>query len=139
MKRIFYPAAVTTAVVSLGLYGCGRGAPSGPATSNVSSTTDEHGDHTGHAEHEHADHAQHDHDSRSDMEKMQAELAKLSPEDRASAEKQHFCPVSGHMLGTDGAPQKIDVNGRQVWICCGDCKDELLASPDQYLAKLPKE
>jgi len=27
-------------------------------------------------------------------------LAKLSPADRASAEKQHVCPVTGKMLGT---------------------------------------
>lgn len=74
-----------------------------------------------------------------DMEKMNAELAKLSPEDRASAEKQHFCPVSGEMLGTMGAPIKMDVNGQQVWICCESCKEPLLSDPDQYLAKLPKE
>jgi hypothetical protein len=73
------------------------------------------------------------------MEKMKAELAKLSPEDAASAEKQHMCPVSGEMLGTMGAPQKIDVNGRNVWICCDGCKDQLLEKPDEYLAKLRQE
>ena len=75
----------------------------------------------------------------SDMEKMRAELAKLSAEDAASAEKQHVCPVSGKMLGTMGPPQKIDVNGQQVWICCAGCKDQLLQKPDKYLAKLKKE
>jgi len=73
------------------------------------------------------------------MEKMKAELAKLSPEDAESAEKQHMCPVSGEMLGTMGAPQKIDVNGRNVWICCDGCKDQLLEKPDEYLAKLRHE
>ncbi len=73
------------------------------------------------------------------MEKMKAELAKLSPEDAASAEKQHVCPVSGKMLGTMGAPQKIDVNGQGVWICCAGCKDQLLEKPDEYLAKLKQE
>jgi len=67
---------------------------------------------------------------------MKAELAKLSPEDAASAEKQHMCPVTGEMLGTMGAPEKVDVNGRQVWVCCDGCKEDLLASPDEYLAKL---
>ncbi len=71
-----------------------------------------------------------------DMEKMKTELAKLSPEDAAAAEKQHVCPVSGKMLGTMGTPQKVDVNGQQVWICCDGCKDELLAKPEEYLAKL---
>ena len=78
-------------------------------------------------------------DGQSDMEKMKAELAKLSPEDAASAEKQHVCPVSGKMLGTMGAPQKIDVKGQDVWICCAGCKDPLLEKPDEYLAKLKKE
>lgn len=74
-----------------------------------------------------------------DMEKMKAELAKLSPEDAASAEKQHVCPVSGKMLGTMGPPQKMDVNGQQVWICCDGCTEILLKDPDEYLAKLKKE
>ena len=64
----------------------------------------------------------------SDMDKMRVELAKLSPADRASAEKQHVCPVTGKMLGTMGPPQKVEVNGRQVWICCTGCKDKLLKS-----------
>jgi Cu(I)/Ag(I) efflux system membrane fusion protein len=71
-----------------------------------------------------------------DMEKMKVELVKLSPEDAASAEKQHFCPVSGDMLGTMGAPIKVDVNGRQVWICCEGCRESLLENPEEYLAKL---
>ncbi|MCA9088016.1 MAG: hypothetical protein KDA90_05200 [Planctomycetaceae bacterium] len=82
----------------------------------------------------------HDHGTTgSGMEKMKAELAKLSPEDAASAEKQHLCPVSGGMLGTMGAPIKIDVNGETVWICCSGCKQKLLDHPDEYLAKLHNE
>ena len=83
------------------------------------------------------EHAGHDH-SAADMEKVKAELAKLPPEDGASAEKQHVCPVTGEMLGTMGPPKKVDVNGQQVWICCDGCRDELLAKPDKYLAKLKK-
>ena len=73
----------------------------------------------------------------SDMEKMQSELQKLSPADRASAEKQHVCPVTGKMLGTMGPPQKIDVRGQQVWICCSGCRDELLNNAEKYLTKPP--
>ena len=84
-----------------------------------------------------ADNDEHAHgDGSTDMDKMKEELAKLSPPDAAEAEKQHVCPVSGKMLGTMGAPQKVDVNGQQVWICCVGCKDELLAKPEEYLAKL---
>ncbi|MEO8268595.1 MAG: hypothetical protein ABI557_02675 [Aureliella sp.] len=73
---------------------------------------------------------------KSDMDKMMAALADLPEEDRKSAMKQHFCPVSGEMLGVMGEPEKIDVKGQTVWICCDDCKDKLLADPDKYLAKL---
>lgn len=75
----------------------------------------------------------------SDMDKMRSELQKLSPEDRASAEKQHICPVTGKMLGTMGSPQKVDVRGRPVWICCPGCRDELLNNAEKYLAKLPAQ
>lgn len=94
---------------------------------------------TGMENHHHEDHASHASDAAAAMEVMKAELAKLSPEDRTSAEKQHVCPVSGEMLGTMGAPQKVEVNGQQVWICCPDCKDKLLETPDIYLSKLKKE
>ena len=132
MKRTFLPAVVIVALISLGLYGCGS-PTSEPATSNTPSSTDQHD------EHDHAEHDQPDEGGQTDMEKMKAELAKLSPEDAASAEKQHVCPVSGKMLGTMGAPQKIDVNGQGVWICCAGCKDQLLEKPDEYLAKLKQE
>lgn len=70
------------------------------------------------------------------MAKMMEGLAELSPEDKESAMKQHICPVSGEMLGSMGTPIKVDVSGRQVWICCEGCRDSLLAEPDKYLAKL---
>ncbi len=50
--------------------------------------------------------------------------------------KQHFCPVTGEMLGVMGPPEKVDVNGESVWICCYGCKDKLLADPEKYLAKI---
>lgn len=67
-----------------------------------------------------------------------ANLAKLSNEDRALAEKQKVCPVSGEELGSMGAPIKVDVKGQPVFICCEGCKEDLLAKPDEYLAKLKK-
>ena len=70
------------------------------------------------------------------MAKMMPGLKELSTEDYKSAMAQHMCPVSGEMLGTMGAPEKVDVNGKSVWICCDGCKDKLLADPDKYLAKL---
>ena len=126
---IVYSAAVA---LSLGLYGCGAPAESEsvtqPSSSPAADGSGKHGDH---------DHG--DEDGLTDMEKMKAELAKLSPEDAALAEKQHFCPVSGDMLGIMGPPIKIDVNGQQIWICCEGCRESLLENPDEYLAKLKNE
>lgn len=70
------------------------------------------------------------------MDLMRTELAKLSPDDRASAEKQHVCPVTGKMLGTMGVPLKVEVQGQTVWLCCPGCKDSLLKEPEKYLQKL---
>lgn len=72
----------------------------------------------------------------SDMEKMKAETAKLSPADAAAVEKQHFCPVTDKMLGSMGPPLKVDVNGQQVWICCEGCREDLIANRAKYLSKL---
>ena len=74
--------------------------------------------------------------AKSDMDKMVEALADLPEEDRKSAMKQHFCPVSGEMLGVMGAPEKTNVDGMTVWICCDGCKDKLLADSEKYLAKM---
>lgn len=126
-RKAAFVSAVLGSVL-LTAYGCDS--PSGSTTpeGGASSVQESNGDHGASMEH-----------SQSDMEMMKAELAKLSPEDAASAEKQHFCPVSGEMLGTMGAPKKVDIDGRQVWICCDGCKDKLLQNPDEYLPKLPQE
>ena len=65
-------------------------------------------------------------------------LAELTAEDRAAAEKQRVCPVSGEALGTMGKPYKVTVAGRTVFLCCQGCEAELRKDPDKYLAKLPK-
>lgn len=66
-------------------------------------------------------------------------LADLSPEDRAAAEAQKVCPVSGEALGSMGAPYKITVKGRDVFLCCSGCEAQIMKDPDKYLAKLPKK
>ena len=68
--------------------------------------------------------------------KIKASLALLSTEDRALAEKQKICPVSGEPLGTMGAPKKISVAGHEVFICCQGCEEDLTSEPDKYFAKL---
>jgi YHS domain-containing protein len=101
-------------------------------TSSPRKTADAHGDDADH------DHGDHDHDAAGDAtnQEITAALSELSPEDRALAEKQRICPVTGELLGSMGAPMKVDVKGQTVFICCEGCKEELLAKPDEYLAKL---
>jgi multidrug efflux pump subunit AcrA (membrane-fusion protein) len=67
---------------------------------------------------------------------MIAALSKLTPEDRALAERQRICPVRDYRLGAMGTPKKVDVNGTPVFICCEGCRERLLEDPDRYLAKL---
>ncbi|WP_442506374.1 hypothetical protein SH528x_005215 [Novipirellula sp. SH528] len=135
------------AVVAVGLTGCGNSQPSNPDSTTPAIPMSDDMDHEGMASdsHEGHDHAAHDEGAaavkpaaKTDMEKMNETLANFSEEDRKSALKQHFCPISGEMLGVMGKPEKVDVNGQTVWICCDGCKDKLLADPEKYLAKINK-
>lgn len=141
MKRL---ASVGLALLlMLGLSACNSKTVDKATPPASTSAQDSHGDHD-HSQGDH-DHAQGDHDlsheshssqaaGDSDMAKMREVLVGFSEADRASAMSQHVCPVSSEMLGSMGAPEKIDVNGQGVWICCEGCKDKLLAEPDKYLA-----
>ena len=51
---------------------------------------------------------------------------------------QATCPVSGKKLGSMGAPPKVIVDGKPLFVCCTGCSDRLKASPQQYLAKYYK-
>lgn len=61
--------------------------------------------------------------------------AKLSPEDRALAEAQDLCPVTGEKLGSMGTPVKVTVKGETVLLCCASCEKKALNEPDKTLAK----
>jgi len=63
-------------------------------------------------------------------------LAELSEADRALAEKQKICPVSGELLGSMGKPVKVTVKGKTVFLCCERCESKITKDPDKYLAKL---
>jgi hypothetical protein len=72
----------------------------------------------------------------SEEEKIKANLAKLSDEDRALAEKQKTCPVGGSPLGASsmGMPYKVTLDdGTVVFLCC---EDTLKKDPEKCLAKL---
>ena len=63
-------------------------------------------------------------------------LAQLPAEDRAAAEKQRVCPVSGDVLGAMDKPYKVTAKGQTVFLCCQGCEAQFLKDPDKYLAKL---
>ena len=125
MRWLLFPAAALVLAGAYGLSGCSKATTSGK--SEATPVVKE-------GDHDHAVAA-----SQSDEDaKISAGLAELSAADKVLAEKQKICPVSGEALGLMGAPVKIDVKGQPVFICCGGCKKELLAKPDEFLAKLKK-
>jgi Cu(I)/Ag(I) efflux system membrane fusion protein len=75
------------------------------------------------------------HDS-SKAAEILAALAKLSAHDRASAERQKLCPITGMPLGSMGTPIKIDIHGQTVWLCCAGCTADATENPEQVLDKL---
>jgi hypothetical protein len=73
-------------------------------------------------------------DTKDDEAKIQANLAKLSPEDRALAEKQKFCASeTDNRLGEMGVPIKVVVKGEPVFVCCKSCVDDVKKDPDKTL------
>lgn len=60
--------------------------------------------------------------------KISEALAKLAPADRAAAELQGTCPVTGLRLGSMGAPIKVAVEGKDVFVCCSGCIAQLTSS-----------
>ncbi len=138
MTKLLSLALVLLAVTALAFSGCTTESANPTSSRQPSSSTEQASQNEdGHANGDHAAHMEMNAGS-SDMDKMKSELAKLSPEDRAAAEKQHLCPVSGKMLGTMGAPYKVDINGQQVWLCCPGCEGQLRENPDEFLAKSQK-
>ena len=73
------------------------------------------------------------------QEKIAKALAKLSPEDRAAAEKQKFCTVLPKSeLGSMGMPHKITIAGQAIFLCCAGCEEDALKDPQATLAKVEK-
>jgi hypothetical protein len=123
MKRwMMSVAVVAIATFALGLAGCGSDTGGGKSQGGKS---------TGAGGKQGAE--------SDEMKAVQAELAKLSEEDRASAEKQKVCPVSENLLGSMPGMKKVEVEGREVWLCCGGCESTLREDPEKYLAKIEEK
>lgn len=106
-----------------------RAPPATPAASEpaAEATPANQGSGQGHEGHEHATGASSEHAEA---------LAELSDADRASAEKQKTCPVSGAALGSMGKPYKVTVNDQDVFLCCQGCEGKIRGDPDKYMAKI---
>lgn len=72
----------------------------------------------------------------SEADEVKANLAKLSPEDRAIAEKQKYCVEQpDELLGSMGVPVKVTIKDETVFVCCKSCQKNVLKDPDKALAK----
>ena len=130
----FYLTILAVVFTGIAFYGCSNSPAPSNSTDAPAGNGQQHDDHDMHEGHDHETV-----DSGEDaMAKMKKGLANLSESDRSSAMKQHMCPVSGEMLGAMGEPIKVTVKDQEVWICCEGCKEDLLANPDKYLAKIKK-
>jgi Cu(I)/Ag(I) efflux system membrane fusion protein len=72
-------------------------------------------------------------------QKIQAELAKLSPADRQLAVAQKFCVTfEKSRLGSMGPPVKVMIEGEPVFLCCEGCEQAAKEDPKATLAKIKK-
>lgn len=76
---------------------------------------------------------------KTDEAKIKVAFAKLSEEDRATAAAQRYCPMMDNVrLGSMGAPVKVVIEGKAVFLCCNGCKDEALEHGKETLAQVSK-
>jgi YHS domain-containing protein len=60
-------------------------------------------------------------------------------EDKKAApkpDKLTTCPVSGDKLGEMGKPFTFEYKGREVKLCCKDCKKDFDKEPAKYIKKI---
>ena len=128
--RIGYLLSLTSLLLfSLALTGCSTDDDT-TASSSHDQQTEDAGHHDDGHDHDHA----HDHgDEEIDPNLIAVNLAKLSEEDRLLAEKQKICLVGGEALGSMGAPEKLDVDGTTIFICCRACEREILTNKEKYI------
>lgn len=77
------------------------------------------------------------HDAKDADAEVQAERAKLSPEDQRLVAEQEFCVVmDDSRLGSMGPPLKVMVKDTPVFVCCNGCQKKASADPDKTLSKV---
>ncbi len=72
----------------------------------------------------------------SKLMKASATLAKMPTQERAAAEAQKYCAIANKsFLGSMGAPIKLEISGKPVYLCCKGCVKKANANPAATLAK----
>jgi YHS domain-containing protein len=56
--------------------------------------------------------------------------------DAPKPDKMTTCPVSGDKLGEMGKPYVFEYQGREVKLCCPDCKKDFEKDPAKYMKKI---
>ena len=70
-------------------------------------------------------------------DEVATERAKLPADERKLVEAQEWCAVlADNHLGEMGKPEKIEINGEPVFLCCEGCIRKAKADPDATLAKV---
>ena len=68
--------------------------------------------------------------SQDDEAEIKAALAELPDADKTLAAAQRWCAVNqGSRLGSMGAPVKVVLDGKPVFLCCAGCKKKASADP----------
>ena len=62
-------------------------------------------------------------------------VAAVTQADRAAIARQKVCVVSGGKLGSMGAPIKVLIGDRAVYLCCKGCIGKIQKNPEAYLPK----
>ena len=126
LTTIFYSAITGGALL---IAGCGQ-----PATETPTASSDAPAEQAD--AHDHAGHSHEGHEHEGDTAAIAEAMAKLSPEDRALAEKQKVCIVAKEPLGSMGTPIKVEHDGEVAFLCCSGCKEAFEADPHKFLTAL---
>lgn len=65
-----------------------------------------------------------------------AELDRLSEADRRLAERQVLCPIADQPLGSMGLPQRLELDGEVVFLCCKNCEEKAREDPKRIADKV---
>jgi len=128
--KIAYWLPMPALVVALGVAGCAEAPKEKPKTAGAANAI------AGKTEGKTTPAAEKN-DQQEEEAEIQANLAKLSPEDRKLAEAQKYCAIEDeNRLGAMGPPVKILVKDQPVFLCCKGCTKQAQKDPDKTLAKV---